>query len=109
MTADDATLDPAQVRAARGLLGWSQADLARKAGVSRTTVIHYEQGSRMPIRAVAHGVRAALERGGAGFIGDGAASPPDGGVGVRLLARHGVEDEGTTENGPASRARPHTP
>lgn len=86
MSATDRVLDPAQVRGARGLLGWSQADLARHAGVSRPTVTHYEQGSRMPIRAVADAVRFALERGGADFINDGAASPPGGGVGVRLRA-----------------------
>ena len=35
-------LFPAQCRAARGLLNWTQADLATYAGVSRSTVRDFE-------------------------------------------------------------------
>jgi DNA-binding XRE family transcriptional regulator len=42
-------LTPAQCRAARGLLGWNQGDLAREAGVSRETIIGFESGKREPI------------------------------------------------------------
>lgn len=36
--------DPSQIRAARGLLDWSQKDLASRAGVSKTTIINIEKG-----------------------------------------------------------------
>lgn len=36
--------DPSQIRAARGLLDWSQKDLATRAGVSKTTIINIEKG-----------------------------------------------------------------
>ncbi|MFC7739588.1 helix-turn-helix domain-containing protein, partial [Roseomonas sp. GCM10028921] len=38
---------PAQLRAARGLLGWSQADLARVSGVSPRTVKTLEVASAL--------------------------------------------------------------
>lgn len=37
---------PAQCRAARALLGWSQHDLARRSGVARQTIIHFESDLR---------------------------------------------------------------
>jgi transcriptional regulator with XRE-family HTH domain len=42
-------MTPAHCRAARALLGWSQNDLASKAGVSRSTIADFERGSRKPI------------------------------------------------------------
>jgi transcriptional regulator with XRE-family HTH domain len=38
-------ITPDQCRSARGFLGWSVADLAKKAGVGRNTVVRLEQGS----------------------------------------------------------------
>ena len=35
---------PEQCRAARGLLGWSQSQLADRANVSRTTIANFEAG-----------------------------------------------------------------
>jgi transcriptional regulator with XRE-family HTH domain len=44
----DSSLLSAQVRAARGLLGWTQSYLAEGIGVSRPTVIDFESGKREP-------------------------------------------------------------
>lgn len=37
-------LSPAQCRAARGLLDWTQDDLAERAGLSRSTIRGFERG-----------------------------------------------------------------
>lgn len=37
-------VSPAQIRAARGLLGWSQNDLAEASGLSRRTIASIELG-----------------------------------------------------------------
>ena len=56
-----------QVKAARALLGWSQADLAREAQISEPTVKRLDA------------IRGALEAGGVEFIPENG-----GGAGVRL-------------------------
>lgn len=43
-------LSPAQCRAARGLLDWSQEQLAQAAGLSRSTVRDFESGRHEPHR-----------------------------------------------------------
>jgi DNA-binding XRE family transcriptional regulator len=47
----DVPLLSAQVRAARGLLGWSQDYLARGARVNRLTIVDLEAGRRQPHEA----------------------------------------------------------
>jgi transcriptional regulator with XRE-family HTH domain len=37
-------INPAQCRAARGLLGWTQVDLALKTGLSKTSIAQFETG-----------------------------------------------------------------
>jgi transcriptional regulator with XRE-family HTH domain len=70
----------AQSRAARGLLDWTQQDLADRAGVSIVTVRQLEAGLSQPRRATLDVIRRALEAGGVKFIdGNGG-----GGPGVRL-------------------------
>lgn len=93
---DSKALTPAQVRAARGLLGWTQGVLAERAGVSRPTVTHFEQGTRMPIPAVVEAIRKAFESEGLEFLHEGAAGTGRG-AGVRL--RQGSERPGD-EGGP---------
>lgn len=65
---------PEQSRAARGWLGWSQVELARRANVSERTVQIFESGQRMPHanniaamwRAIeAAGIRLVFDRAGA--------------------------------------------
>lgn len=54
-------LTPAQVRAARSLLQWSQSDLAERAGVAVSTVADFERGHRAPIANNALAIRRTLE------------------------------------------------
>ena len=70
----------AQLRAARGLLGWSQTELARRAGLSLPTVKRVETdfGIRVSDDARAK-LRYALEVAGIEFIDENG-----GGAGVRL-------------------------
>jgi uncharacterized protein (DUF433 family)/transcriptional regulator with XRE-family HTH domain len=70
---------PPQVRAGRALLGWSQEDLARKAGVAITTVRDVEGEKRAETAAAGEVVRA-LQNGGVEFV----AGSTTGGPGVRL-------------------------
>lgn len=60
-------LTPDLCRAARGLLDWTQEDLARHSEVSRSTIRDYE-GSRHDVhRATEAQLRRAFEDGGAVF------------------------------------------
>ncbi len=66
--------------AARGLLDWSQADLAEKAGVGIVTVRQFEAGGHDPRHATLDVIRRAFESAGVEFIDDnggGAAIIPD--------------------------------
>jgi transcriptional regulator with XRE-family HTH domain len=59
-----------QIRAARGLLGWTMATLAARAGVSAATVARCERGAGVPrvtIRTI-EAVRDALVAGGIEFL-----------------------------------------
>lgn len=51
MNARDFSLLAAQVRAARGLLGWSQTYLAETARMNRSTIVDLESGKREPHEA----------------------------------------------------------
>jgi transcriptional regulator with XRE-family HTH domain len=57
-------LSPAQSRAARGWLDWSQEDLAKLANVSLSTVRDFEKGRRVPIANNLQAIKRALETGG---------------------------------------------
>ena len=70
----------AQCRAARGLLGWSQHDLASRAGVGIVTVHQMEVGISQPRRATLDVVKRAFEAGGVEFID----ATDSAGPGVRL-------------------------
>ena len=70
---------PAQCRAARGLLDWSQQVLANEAGVGIVTINQLEAGTSQPRRATLEVVRRAFERAGIEFINENG-----GGPGVRL-------------------------
>ena len=61
-------LSAAQVRAARGLLGWSQGELAAAAKVGRATIADFEAGKREPYPRTLDDLRVALEAAGVEFI-----------------------------------------
>ncbi|WP_162146184.1 DUF1488 family protein [Inquilinus limosus] len=82
---DEPVIVPAQVRAGRALLDWSQDTLARSANVGLSTVKDVESGKREPIAANLAAIRRALEDAGVVFI------PPNGdGPGVRLRGRRAI-------------------
>jgi transcriptional regulator with XRE-family HTH domain len=73
---------PGQCRAARGLLGWNQQELARNARVGIVTVHQLETGVSQPRRATLDVIRRAFELAGVEFIDENG-----GGPGVRLRKR----------------------
>ena len=68
----------AQIRAARGLLKWTQALLAAKSGLSVVTLNMIESETVQPRKGSLAAIQLALEAGGVEFIGEGG-----GGLGVR--------------------------
>lgn len=74
------SLSPEQCIAARGLLRWTQRDLADKARVGEATVKRFEQGTHATAEDNLARIRKALERGGVLFID----ANGNAGLGVRL-------------------------
>ncbi len=72
-------LHPAQCRGARGLLSWSQGELADRAGVSRSTVKDFETERHALHHSTERLLIDAIEAGGVCLIG-----PDEAGAGVRL-------------------------
>ena len=69
----EALITSEQIRAARGLLKWSVARLAREAKVAVGTISNAERGAGVPVRMQVDTllkIRGALERGGCEFIGE---------------------------------------
>lgn len=74
------TISSAQCRAARGLLEWSQEQLAENARVARPTVADFERNTRFPMRNNLLSIINAFEAAGLDFIGE----DDVGGAGVRF-------------------------
>jgi len=75
-------MTPEQSRAARGLLDWSQQELADAAGLGLSTVRDFEKGRREPLPASLEAMQAALKTEGVIFLAEGEMAA--GGPGVRL-------------------------
>jgi transcriptional regulator with XRE-family HTH domain len=73
-------LTPAQLRAARALIGWTRDDLADASGVFANTIRNFEHGTSDPKLGTVQKWRRALERAGVTFIDETATE----GAGVRL-------------------------
>ncbi len=79
------SLTPAQCRAARALLAWTQDHLAERAAVSRGTIRGFETGQHALQRATAAAIRRAFEAAGIALL----AADAMGGAGVRFAdAQH---------------------
>lgn len=59
---------PGILRAARGILNWSQRRLAKEAGLAHITIAGLERGSRSPSIATIQKVEAALTEAGIIFL-----------------------------------------
>ena len=77
----DEIISAAQIRAARGLLDWSQGDLAEASAVSRRTIAAIERGNHGAFETNLLALRESLEAAGilfhrdAGRIGVSLAQP----------------------------------
>ena len=80
-----AMLDPAQIRAARALLGWTQEDLSKASGVGTATIQRIEKSHRPISGYVSTLVRlqAAFEQAGVQFMDEDEV----GGFGVRMARK----------------------
>lgn len=72
-------MTPAQSRAARALINWSQPDLAQASGTSVSTIRDFETGKRTPIANNVAALQRALESAGVIFVAENGQGP-----GVRL-------------------------
>ena len=72
-------MTPEQSRAARGLVEWSQDELAAQANLGTSTIRDFEKGRRVPTINNLAAIKRALETAGVIFIPENG-----GGPGVRL-------------------------
>ncbi|HER8900597.1 TPA: helix-turn-helix transcriptional regulator [Streptococcus pyogenes] len=61
-------MTPEQCRAGRALVGMTQKELAKRAGINRRAVLWYERGRRMPLLNNLRVMRAVLEADGVEMI-----------------------------------------
>lgn len=80
-------ISPAQCRAARSLIGWSQDKLAAESKVAKATIANFESGKREPYDRTLLDLKATLESAGVIFQSD--KEMVSGGPGVRLKAVDG--------------------
>jgi transcriptional regulator with XRE-family HTH domain len=78
-------LTPAQLRAARAIVGWSREELAEKSGMSAQAIREFELGSSDPKMGTVQRWKRALEAAGVAFIDETELDGP----GVRLKKQTG--------------------
>lgn len=81
------SLLPAQCRAARALLNWSQNDLVARSGVAQATVANFERGASIPYPRTLRDIRESLEKAGVAFLD---AEKEVWGVGLRFQWGSGI-------------------
>lgn len=79
---------PQQMRAARALLGWSQAELAERAGVAELTVINFEGAKSTPTAATLEKLMLAVDTGGVELLSNGGVAP----ISTRVKHYRGSDD-----------------
>lgn len=72
-------MTPAQCRAARAMINWTQPQLAEAAGFGLSSVVDFEKDRRRVSSTAIERIREALEAAGVEFIPENG-----GGAGVRL-------------------------
>jgi transcriptional regulator with XRE-family HTH domain len=77
-----AMITPAQIRAARALIGWKQTDLAAASGVSEISIKNIERGVTDARGSTLAAIQNAFSGAGVVFLEPG--DTRDGGPGVRL-------------------------
>ena len=75
---------PAQVRAARALLGWTRSEVARRFEIGDATVARLERGDRVPGPRILPRIKEGFESAGIVFFND------ERGCGVALATPQGV-------------------
>lgn len=63
------SITTAQIRGARGILNWSQSDLAERTGISSTSIGSIENGQSTPRASTLQTIRKTFERNGIEFLG----------------------------------------
>lgn len=77
-----AMITPAQIRAARALIGWKQSDLASASGVSEISIKNIERGATDARTSTMAALQSAFRKAGVVFLDPG--DTRDGGPGVRM-------------------------
>lgn len=62
---------PQQMRAARALLGWRQADLAKHSGMSEITIKNVERAKTDPRMTTMNAILLAFDEAGIQFVDNG--------------------------------------
>ena len=75
-------LTAAQIRAARALLGWKQAELAAASGISEISIKNIERGATDPRASTLKAIEDAFGQAGVIFMDPGVER--SGGAGLRL-------------------------
>jgi transcriptional regulator with XRE-family HTH domain len=80
-------ITPGQIKAARALIGWTQAGLAEASGISEISIKKIETGATDPRSSTLAAIQAAFNDAGVVFLEPG--DTRDGGPGVRMRGMRG--------------------